>query len=406
MLTTSLDQLDQRLKTINSFSHNGLGQNRLVYTPSWIAGQKQLINWGLSIGLAPTVDDYGTVYLDVLGTETPNQIIATGSHMDTVAQGGRFDGLYGVIGGLQSIETLLNAFGRPKKTLRLISFSEEEGSRFPTTFSGSKHYARIEETVGLTDKSGISFDTARIRAVSRLEASSVNRSLPSLPLTFTELHIEQGPRLVAKHQQIGLVTSIVGQRRFTVVINGIANHAGTTPMNRRHDALQSGIQLISRLELLAQSLSPDLTVTVGEFNVEPNTSNVIPGKVSFTIDCRHVDSEILNEFETMIHCEAKLMTRPQLSIRVNRWANSQPVQLDQQLLAQNDHLANQLNLSHVSLASGAGHDSQIMSQVTRTTMIFVPSINGISHAPQEATHLTDLKAGVDLLTASLHQQAY
>lgn len=100
------------------------------------------------------------------------------------------------------------------------------------------------------------------------------------------------------------------------------------------------------------------------------------------------------------------MTRPQLSIRVNRWANSQPVQLDQQLLAQNDHLANQLNLSHVSLASGAGHDSQIMSQVTRTTMIFVPSINGISHAPQEATHLTDLKAGVDLLTASLHQQAY
>ncbi|WP_268744884.1 M20/M25/M40 family metallo-hydrolase [Agrilactobacillus composti] len=186
----------------------------------------------------------------------------------------------------------------------------------------------------------------------------------------------------------------------------MANHAGTTPMAQRHDALQATVQFINRLCLLAQSVSPELTFTVGELALTPNTVNVIPGKVVFSVDCRHTNTALLDNFETLMANTAELFTETDLTIHVSRWANIPPVQLDQQLLAQNANLADQLQLKHLQLASGAGHDSQIMTQVTPTTMIFVPSIQGISHAPQEATATPDLLAGVQLLTASLYRQAY
>ncbi|KRM31883.1 N-carbamoyl-L-amino-acid hydrolase [Agrilactobacillus composti DSM 18527 = JCM 14202] len=399
-------QLTQHLDTINRLSPDTAGQNRLVYSPGWIAAQGQLLQWGLDLGLNVTLDDYGTVYLDLVGSTQPETIIATGSHMDTVVQGGPLDGLYGVLGGLQALITLKQTLGQPKKTLRVIAFSEEEGSRFPTTFSGSKHYARIENTTGLKDKDGLDFDSARTAAVQQLTGPGIQRTLPKLPATFTELHIEQGTRLAAAQVQIGLVAAIVGQRRYTVTVTGVANHAGTTPMAQRHDALQATVQFINRLCLLAQSVSPELTFTVGELALTPNTVNVIPGKVVFSVDCRHTNTALLDNFETLMANTAELFTETDLTIHVSRWANIPPVQLDQQLLAQNANLADQLQLKHLQLASGAGHDSQIMTQVTPTTMIFVPSIQGISHAPQEATATPDLLAGVQLLTASLYRQAY
>ncbi|MGP3641389.1 hydantoinase/carbamoylase family amidase [Lentilactobacillus hilgardii] len=400
------DQLNNRLTTINQFSKNEVGQNRLVYSPNWVKGQKQLISWGNQAEMTITVDTYGTVYLDVIGSQSPDTIIATGSHMDTVAHGGPYDGLYGVVGGLQAILNLVRTFGQPKKTLRLISFSEEEGSRFPATFSGSKHYARIQNVTGIKDQSGIAFDTARQKAVFQLKEAADEMGLPNIPSTFTELHIEQGPRLIESHCQIGLVTSIVGQRRFTVTVNGIANHAGTTPMTDRHDALQIAIVLISHLKAIAAEISPQLTFTVGECHVWPNTSNVIPGKVIFSIDTRHVSDATLNLFENRLRDEAQKASNSPVSITVNRWVADHPTQLDNGMLTRNKQLAKNLGISYQTLASGAGHDSEIMSKVTKTTMIFVPSIDGISHAPQENTSDTDLHTGVKLLQESLREQAY
>lgn len=394
------------LATINRFSTNEVGQNRLVYTPNWIKGQRQLIAWGHQAGMRATVDAYGTVYLDIAGSQAPDKIIATGSHMDTVVHGGPYDGLYGVLGGFQAICELIQVLGRPKKTLRLISFSEEEGSRFPATFSGSKHYCRVEDVTGIQDHAGIDFNKARQAAVAKLKEANVHTGLPSVPTTFTELHIEQGPRLINAHRQIGLVTSIVGQRRFTITVNGLSNHAGTTPMADRHDAFQIAVTLISRLRQLAASISRQLTFTVGEVHVWPNTSNVIPGKVTFSIDTRHVNAAVLNRFEVGIRNEAVDFSIPPVSVTVNRWVADKPVQLDASMLQRNEDLAAKLGLSYQRLASGAGHDSEIMSRVTPTTMIFVPSIGGISHAPQEKTSPSDLHNGVDLLRESLKQQAY
>lgn len=400
------DELINRLLTINQFSGDQIGQNRLVYSPTWVKGQQQLIKWGLQAGMTVTVDAYGTVYLDVIGSQSPNGIIATGSHMDTVVHGGQYDGLYGVLGGFQAISNLVTALGQPKKTLRLVSFSEEEGSRFPATFTGSKHYARVADIHNIRDHHGISFDDAREKAVSRLQLPGVKTGLPKLPDSFTELHIEQGPRLINQHLQIGLVTSIVGQRRFTVTINGVANHAGTTPMADRHDALLIATSLINRLAIIARTISRQLTFTVGELHVWPNTANVIPGKVTFSVDTRHVKKSVLDQFETTLRAEAQKVAVPPVQVTIDRWVNDQPTLLDADLLAQNQRLAKTLGFTTATFASGAGHDSEIMSRVTPTTMIFVPSIKGISHAPEEKTAPADLHTGVALLQESLKSQAY
>lgn len=399
---TFLNQMNQ----ITALSAATPGQNRLVYTPNWVAAQQALIQFGQTIGLQISVDDYGTVYLDLPG-QTTEPAIATGSHMDTVANGGRYDGLYGVLGGLHAIATLQQTYGQPKRPLRLIAFSEEEGSRFPTTFSGSKHYTGLAETDPITDPSGVDFSDARIPAVQQLlSLPGVTHQRPTLPASFTELHIEQGPRLIQHHAQIGLVTGIVGQRRFTVTVTGTANHAGTTPMDQRHDALQAAVDLIHDLAKVAQTLSPSLTFTVGQFNVSPNTANVIPGQVIFTIDCRHTIDGILDQFEMQLtHMTANYHDHA-LTITVERWVHDRPVQLADHLCQLNQKLADQLGLSSMQLASGAGHDSMIMSQFVPTTMLFVPSIDGISHAPEERTELSDLQTGINLLTASLHAQAY
>lgn len=161
MTTTQLTELAHRLATINQFKTNEVGQNRLVYSPTWVEAQRQVIKWGLELGFQVSVDDFGTAYLDMPGTTEPETVIATGSHIDTVAQGGQYDGLYGVLGGLQAIENLVVEFGRPQKTLRLISFSEEEGSRFPDTFTGSKHYTGQQVDLTMKDPAGIQFDDAR-----------------------------------------------------------------------------------------------------------------------------------------------------------------------------------------------------------------------------------------------------
>lgn len=393
-------------KQITTLANSGLGQNRLVYSSDWLQGQKLLIQFALKEGFKVTVDDYGNAYLDLIGNEQ-EQVIATGSHMDTVKNGGRFDGLYGVLGGLQAALNLRERFGNPQKTIRVISFCEEEGSRFDATFSGSKYYARVAETNGLIDENSVKIENARENAVNKLkQIKGVNYDLPRLPRNFTELHVEQGNRLAQNDISLGLVTAIVGQRRYRVTVNGITNHAGTTLMINRHDALQASIKLINQFEVLASAVDPFLTFTVGELAVWPNTSNVIPGKVTFFIDCRHQNDNLLDEFERMMKNTIANLSDPLINVEFKCWVHDSPAILNSEMLAKNNKLAHKMGYSVMKLASGAGHDSEIMNRVVPTTMIFVPSINGVSHAPEENTKPEDLQRGVEFLTASLYQEAY
>jgi len=177
-------------------------------------------------------------------------------------------------------------------------------------------------------------------------------------------------------------------------------------MTERHDALQAAVWLINRLNILAHAVADTLTFTVGQFDVTPNAANVIPGSVTFTVDFRHADVAVLDQFETLLHHEAHLLPDQQLTISIDRFVKDAPVHLNDQLLARNQRLATELGLTYTQLTSGAGHDSEIMNTVAPTTMLFVPSVNGVSHAPAELTTDADLKAGITILTASLHEQAY
>ncbi|MCH5461300.1 Zn-dependent hydrolase [Secundilactobacillus sp. HBUAS58055] len=377
----------------------------MVYSPNWIAAQSELIGFGQQIGLTSMVDTYGNVYLDLPGKD--DQVIAAGSHMDTVVNGGKYDGLYGVLGGLQAIRTLKKQLGTPQHTLRLISFSEEEGSRFNATFTGSKFYALHESAGSLEDGTGWTFDDARQQAVTRLQSlKNVLIKHPSLPKSFTELHIEQGPRLINNHAQIGLVAGIVGQRRWLITIQGESNHAGTTPMNNRHDALQTTVTMISKLAEFAQQIGDGLTFTVGQLNVIPNAANVIPGKTQFTIDARHADNQVLDQFEQAINKTSDQLEDGQITVTTEQYVKDEPATFDATLLSQNEQIVQRLGLTSQVMVSGAGHDSYVMNQVSPTTMIFVPSEGGISHAPNEYTCSADLKAGIEVLMASLQAQAY
>ena len=393
-------QLADLLNQFNTTADTG--QNRLVYSEQWLHNQKTLIVLGQKYGAKATVDDYGNVSLDFPGQEATLPI-ATGSHMDTVWQGGRYDGLYGVLGGFCAIQKVYQQGGLPKKPLRLISFSEEEGSRFPAAFTGSKHYTGQQQQVAaLVDETGITFAQARENAIKQLQAiPGVRQQRAPLPVSFTELHIEQGPRLSQAHQSIGLVTGIVAQNRYNVTVHGQANHAGTTPMAQRQDAIATASRLMASLYDLADNSSNSLTFTIGEIHVSPNVSNVIAESCTFTIDCREESDERLATFLSAMNTVIKQFD----NVTIEQTLHVPATLLSQALRKQNAEIATQMKFPFRELFSGAGHDSQIMSTVVPTAMIFVPSKAGISHAPAEYTKMSDLLIGVALLTASLSAQA-
>lgn len=392
--------MSQLLGLLNQFTHQ-YDQNRLVYNQDWLANQRDLILLGQRNGAKATVDDYGNVYLDFPG-QMNDRPVATGSHMDTVKHGGRYDGLYGVLGGFCAIQQLYEQHGIPKHPLRLISFSEEEGSRFPAAFTGSKYYTGTLQTEELLDNQGITFEEARHVAVTQLQhLPHVKSRNVALPVTFTELHIEQGPRLVESHKKIGLVTGIVAQNRYEVTVHGQANHAGTTPMVQRQDAIAIASLLMTKLYALATNVAENLTFTIGEIHVSPNVSNVVAESCRFTIDCRANTDDQLMTFVTQMMQIIEQSKRTSVIETLHVSAT----RLSDDLLTQNAALATQMNYSFQTLFSGAGHDSQIMGQFVPTTMIFVPSEAGISHAPTEYTKSADLLMGVSLLANSLFVQA-
>lgn len=391
------------INLINEFTINDKqGQNRLVYSDEWIHNQQLLLKFGHQLGARTAIDFIGNVCLDFIGVNDESTI-ATGSHMDTVAQGGKFDGLYGILGGLCAIQQLINLYDCPKTSLRLISFSEEEGSRFTSTFTGSKYFANHTQPLNLVDQTGATFDHTRQAAVNKLKKYA-DFMIPhfSKPKTFTELHIEQGPRLENAKRSVGLVSGIVSQQRFLVIINGITNHAGTTPMTGRQDAVQIGCHLINEIYRMSNAYLPNLILTVGQINVSPNESNVIAGKLQFSIDIRSQSDTILKQFAEKLTQIINLNPRASLTNTLTvTGANFSKV-----LLKTNIELTKKLKLSYLTLSSGAGHDSQIMNQIVPTAMIFVPSQQGISHHPDEMTSQQDLINGIQLLAASLYKQAY
>lgn len=372
------------------------GYTRTVYDQAWCQAQKQCVNIIKELGLVPWVDEIGNLYATADLTWPKEPVILVGSHLDTVVDGGLYDGLYGALAAVLSVSQVDKSEQRLRQPLVAVIFSEEEGSRFDATFTGSQYLLgrHLKDFEHLVDARGQTFGRARRAAVAAL--SPFVQTASCLKITqYLELHIEQGPILENTGTDIGIVTTIVGQERFLIQLVGQANHAGTTPMDCRDDACQQAVSLLADLYRELAQIS-DLRYTVGKVQLDPNVANVIPGLVTFSLDLRHQDQSVLSEAVDVV---TELVD--QYRAKLERTTAVIPTQMDMGLQGEIAEACQSVGLTHQFLPSGAGHDAQVMGEQVPTAMIFVPSVGGVSHAPDEKTTPADLENGQRVLTAVL-----
>ncbi|WP_172250766.1 Zn-dependent hydrolase [Saccharibacillus deserti] len=384
------------------------GVTRLLYDPAWRSAQRAIEAKMEEIGLLPRYDDAGNLFGRMAGRDPEARVVLTGSHVDTVTGGGKYDGAYGIVAALIAAEHLLAHHGAPLKPIEVVSLCEEEGSRFPMTYWGSGHITGVkkrEDAAGIADANGVPFEEA-------MREAGFGYGLHPEPKRgdldcFIELHIEQGQILEREGQSIGIVSHIVGQRRYDITVTGESNHAGTTPMRWRRDAMSTAAELIRVLMNRANADQTGLVATVGRMDVQPNVGNVIAREVTFSLDVRHEDSETIRAFCEECFGEFGAIAAAQgTSVEIRKWMDEEPVAMDAGLGTAAESILRQQGIAYRRMTSGAGHDSQVFGTFCPTALLFVPSRGGLSHSPAEFTETEDLERGVKLLIDLLYKLAY
>ena len=380
------------------------GVCRLTLTDDDKLGRDYLIERMRSAGLTIRIDQIGNIFAIRNGTDDLPPIM-TGSHPDTVRNGGKYDGSYGVLAGLEVVETLNDNNIQTKRPVIVGAFTNEEGARFQPDMMGSLVYADgldIKKALATTDANGLVLgeELERIGYAGDMPCGEI------IPHAFIEVHIEQGPILERENTQIGVVENLQGISWQEVIFRGQANHAGTTPMQGRKDAGFCAASLAVYVRQLATKFGNDQVATVGELELIPNVINVVPSSARITIDLRNTNNDILIEAENLVSNKIN-----QLCIQENTTSESRilarfdPVLFNQGIAGIIEKNARKLNLSQRRMTSGAGHDAQMMSRICPSAMIFVPSKDGISHNPREHTDADDLVAGTNVLFRSMLELA-
>ncbi|WP_426250316.1 Zn-dependent hydrolase [Paenibacillus pabuli] len=390
------------------------GVTRLLYDQAWCEAQHALAAKMQEKGLAPEFDQSGNLYGTLHGTgpregtDMEDPPIVTGSHMDTVVHGGKYDGAYGVAAGVLALAYLQSQFGAPKRTLQVVSLCEEEGSRFPFAYWGSRSITgvtRLEEVQHLKDQEGITLAEAMRDAGFGLDRKY--RPAAKKYGAFIELHIEQGQVLERLGHSIGIVTDIVGQKRFSITVSGEANHAGTTPMSWRKDALAGAAEMITVVRSIALEAGEPLVATVGRVTADPGVGNVVASRAVFSLDIRHIRQESIDRcWQQLLQEFSRIAAEQQLGLNWEEHLSVTPIPMNEQITSDIRDICEMEQLSYMHMPSGAGHDSQIFQPACPTAMIFVPSQNGISHNPLEYTAEEDLMNGFRVLVQLLYKYGY
>ena len=374
---------------------DGGGCARLALTDDDKAGRDLVVEWMRDLGLDIVVDVIG----NVIGTWqcAPGDPVMTGSHIDTVRTGGKYDGNLGVLAGLEVIRTCQERGVTPNRPLAVAFFTNEEGARFAPDMMGSLVYVGgmpVEEALGT-----VGIDGARVG--DELARIGYGGSVPcpaAAPHSFVELHIEQGPLLEQRITTIGAVTGVQGISWQEVTIHGQSNHAGTTPMSLRHDPGYVATALSVFVRDLATRMGGDQVATVGRVEFHPNLVNVVAARATLTVDLRNTDERLLQDSEAAVAAELDRLCRAEgVTAEARTLARFEPVVFDDRVVALVEELARDLGLSVMRMPSGAGHDAQMLARVCPTAMIFVPSVKGLSHNPAEHTDAADLVAGANVL---------
>ncbi|WP_158813082.1 Zn-dependent hydrolase [Methylocapsa sp. S129] len=401
MTSLSIDsqRLFARIRQLGEIGRDEAGRlTRLAASDADKAGRDALAGWIKDAGLELAVDRLGNMFGIWRGADRSNLApVMIGSHIDTVVDAGIYDGCFGVLAGLEVVETLAAADFVPSRPIVVAAFTNEEGVRYAPDMMGSLVYAGglgVDEALASVDADGATLgaELARIGYAGQKEPGFLR------PHAYIELHIEQGPILDREGIAIGAVENLQGISWRRVTIEGVANHAGTTPMAMRRDAGYAAAKVVAFLHDLAAGANAPTVATVGCMRFEPNAINVIPARAIFTIDLREPDEARLREAEAALELYlTQLAEQESVSIAVERLARFEPVTFDNKIVQLIEQAAHQRGLSAKRMTSGAGHDAQMMARLCPAAMIFVPSVDGISHNPREHTSPADLAAGANVL---------
>jgi N-carbamoyl-L-amino-acid hydrolase len=396
MHTTSKERLKEKISTWSTFGDAGHGGiTRLSLSAPALQARGEFARRAKELGLSLETDDLGNMYATRKGSEKLPRIVM-GSHMDSVVCGGNYDGILGVLTGLEVVETLVRENIPTRRPVAAMVWTNEEGARFPPAMMCSGVVTgKFDKAAMLAvkDKEGVTFGEALER--SGWLGDAANRLSPGNCAAYLELHIEQGPVLEDAGITIGVVEGVVGMCNYTVQTRGQSDHAGTTPMKKRQDALHAASRLICDLYDSLGRIDGNLVFTFGHIDCHPNVHTVIPDEVSFSLDARHKDPAVVRKVVETILTLPREVFRCQVSSKEAWSRNTVPFHKAFVDLVQKN--AEALGYSFQRIYSGPGHDAQYVQDMLPSTMIFVPSIKGHSHCEEEKTDLEDCWKGANVL---------
>lgn len=392
-------RLIERLNEQGNVGRDDAGRlSRLVASDADKAGRDWFVSLAKSLGLDVKIDRIGNIFAV---WSTPQNFseapVLLGSHVDSVIDAGIFDGPLGVLAGIEVVQTLMEAGIAPKRPIAVAAFTNEEGVRYQPTMIGSLAYvggvpfADALAIVGV-DGTVLGEELSRIGYMGDTE-----KALP-LPHAYLEIHIEQGPILESAGIPIGAVDGVQGILQQEITIEGSANHAGTTPMQLRRDAGHAAARIVTFMHDRARNSNTGTVTTTGCMRLEPHAINIIPSRAVFTVDVRDRNPERLAEEERALEAFLKVIEREErVTVSVSTVTRSQPTPFDEALIRLVEEKAKSRGLESLRLTSGAGHDAKMLAKAVPSTMIFVPSVEGISHNPKEYTHDAHVEQGANVL---------
>ena len=403
-VTINAARLNDTLTALGQIGNTDEGMQRVAFSPLDVAGRDYVMELMRRAGMAVRIDAAGNIIGRVEGSGGSLPAIALGSHTDTVPAGGQYDGALGVIAAIEVVQALKDAGHTTRHPLEVMVFTNEEGTSFHRWLLGSRAVAGLWEA---EDFAAVADDGATLASrlpdiggnISHIEEA---RRRPDELACYLELHIEQGPTMHRGGYPIGIVTGITGRSVYHVDIVGEANHAGTTPMAMRKDAMSAAAQIALKVRSIAGEMEICRVGTVGSMEVHPNAGNVIPGRVQMGIEFRDERMESLAAAEVELRRTAEEVGHAeQVGIAVTAQRNTPAVPISGNMRQLVTDAAEVAGLAHINLPSGAGHDAQAIASITPSAMIFVPSVNGISHAPAEFSAPEDCANGTQVLMNAL-----
>ena len=393
------ERIEKQINDLSEFTSTpGEGTTRLTYSQEDLFARNYIKDKMKKYGLVVREDGLGNIFGKLEGRIKDAPSVLIGSHFDSVPNGGSYDGPAGVIVALEVAALFAENQLKPKYPLEVVALIEEEGTRYGGGLMGSRGMVGSlseEDFKKLQDKDGVT--TVESMKKIGLDPSFPKRRESNTIKSFLELHIEQGPILEEKKIPIGVVEAIVGLTQLEVTIEGKAGHAGTTPMNRRTDALVAASQIISQLPRLAMEEGEDVVVTTGRLQVFPNGANVIPNKVVFSLDIRSGQEDHISNVLTKIRNLIDSYQEKGYKTIVKQPLYMKPKRMNDKIVALLKEQSSKLDIPYCSINSGAGHDAMVLSDVTDVGMLFVPSKAGLSHCPEEWSDARHLAHGVQII---------